>query len=138
MEPADTSGGTVGRIVSSVKIENVSEPDNSIRCDALVDAGAAHMVLPQAWKDRLGTLETMDRVDVETATQEIRQGTVCGPVRVQLEGFRPIYAEVLFLGMTPSHGAYEPLIGYLVLQQSQAAVDVLGHRLVRVCRVDLK
>ncbi len=29
-------------------------------------------------------------------------------------------------------GVYEPLIGYIVLAQSQAAVDMLGRRLVHV------
>ena len=33
---------------------------------------------------------------------------------------------------------YDPLVGYLVLEQSQAAVDMLGHRLVRVDKLDLK
>ena len=40
--------------------------------------------------------------------------------------------------MTPDNGSYEPLIGYVVLEQSQAAVDMLGHRLVHVKRMDLK
>jgi hypothetical protein len=35
-------------------------------------------------------------------------------------------------------GRYEPLIGYLPLEHSQAAVDMLGHRLVYVKRMDLK
>ena len=40
--------------------------------------------------------------------------------------------------MEPSDGIYEPLVGYIVLEQSQAAVDMLGHRLVHVKKVDLK
>lgn len=40
--------------------------------------------------------------------------------------------------MKPENGAYEPLIGYVILEQSQAAVDMLGHRLVAVKRMDLK
>jgi len=40
--------------------------------------------------------------------------------------------------MHPEAGAYEPLIGYIPLEQAQAAVDMLGHRLVKVSRVDLK
>jgi hypothetical protein len=27
---------------------------------------------------------------------------------------------------------YEPLIGYIILEQCQAAVDLLGHRLIQV------
>lgn len=40
--------------------------------------------------------------------------------------------------MRPENGEYEPLIGYIILEQSQAAVDVLGHRLIPVDRMDLK
>jgi len=45
---------------------------------------------------------------------------------------------VLFLEMEPANGDYEPLIGYVILEQSQAAVDMLGHRLIPVKRMDLK
>jgi hypothetical protein len=34
--------------------------------------------------------------------------------------------------MVPRDGMYEPLVGYIVLEQSQAAVDMLGHRLIHV------
>ena len=128
----------MGRIVASVKIENPSHPDVRIRCDALVDTGASFMVLPTAWRDRLGELDNVGRVQLETATQETVEGEVCGPVRIQIEGFRPIYNEVLFVEMKPENGEYEPLIGYVILEQSQAAVDMLGHRLVPVKRMDLK
>jgi hypothetical protein len=40
--------------------------------------------------------------------------------------------------MNPEKGEYEPLIGYVILEQSQAAVDTLGHRLIRVKSMDLK
>jgi hypothetical protein len=63
---------------------------------------------------------------------------VCGPVRIQIEGFRRIYNEVSFVDMSPEDGDYEPLIGYLVLEQSQAGVDFFGHRLVRRKHMDLK
>jgi predicted aspartyl protease len=128
----------MGRIVASVRIENVADKSKSIRCDALVDTGASFMVLPMAWRDRLGDLETMTDVEMETATQETIKGVVCGPVRIQIEGFRPIHHEVAFVEMTPEDGEYEPLIGYLVLEHSQAGVDMLGHRLVKVKHMDLK
>ena len=128
----------MGRIVSSVTINNVSDPSKNIRCDALVDTGASYMVLPNAWKDRLGNLESSQEVDLETAIQDIVKGEVCGPVKIQIEGFRPIYNEVVFLDMKPTDGVYEPLIGYIVLGQSQAAVDLVGHRLIHTKRMDLK
>jgi predicted aspartyl protease len=128
----------MGRIVASVKIDNASDASRSIRCDALVDTGASFMVLPNAWRDRLGKLDTTTQVEMETATQQTIKGEVCGPVRIQIEGFRPIYSEVSFVDMQPEDGEYEPLIGYLVLEQSQAGVDILGHRLVRIKHMDLK
>ncbi len=48
-------------------------------------------------------------------------------------------AEVLFLDMLPGEdGEYEPILGYIALGQASAAVDMLGHRLIHVKRVDLK
>ncbi|MFN2516250.1 MAG: aspartyl protease family protein [Pyrinomonadaceae bacterium] len=128
----------VGRIVASVKIDNVFDATKSLRCDALVDTGASHMVLPAAWKERLGELESTRTVELETATQEILTGEVCGPVRIQIEGFPAVYNEVSFVEMNPENGEYEPLIGYLVLEQSQARVDMRDHRLVPIKHMDLK
>lgn len=128
----------MGRIVATVRIANLQQAEKSIVCDALVDTGASYMVLPSAWRERLGELEEIATVDLETATQATVQGKICGPVRIRIEGFRPIYNEVLFVEMSPEDGVYEPLIGYVILEQSQAAVDTLGHRLVPVKRMDLK
>ena len=128
----------MGRIVASVKIENPSDPTARLRCDALVDTGSSFLVLPSVWRDRLGKLDDLGKIQLETATQETVEGEVCGPVRIQIEGFRPIHNEVLFLDMKPENGEYEPLIGDVILEQSQAAVDTLGHRLVAVKRMDLK
>jgi hypothetical protein len=83
-------------------------------------------------------LEEIETLDLETATQETTKDSICGPVRIQIEGFRPIYNEVCFVDMKPDDGAYEPLIGYIVLEQSQAAVDMLGDRLIHFKRMDLK
>jgi hypothetical protein len=35
-------------------------------------------------------------------------------------------------------GDYEPLLGYVILEQAQVAVDMLGHRLVPVKYIDCK
>ena len=128
----------MGRISASVKIENLSDAQKVIRCDALVDTGASFLILPSAWRERLRKLDEIKTVDFETATQEVVQGKICGPVRIQIEGFRPIYNEVLFVDMKPQNGVYEPLIGYIVLEQCQAAVDLLGHRLSQKKQMDLK
>lgn len=119
-------------------ITNVVDPSKNLRCDALVDTGASFLVLPSAWKDRLGDLEVIDKISPETATQATVEGEVRGPVRIQVEGFCSIFNEVLFVEMKPEDGIYEPLIGYIVLDQSQAGVDMLGHRLVPIKHMDLK
>jgi predicted aspartyl protease len=128
----------MGRIIANVRITNLLEREAIITCDALVDTGAAYMVLPKVWKERIGKITTVREIDCETATQEIVKGEVCGPVEIKIEGFEPVYSEVLFLDMKPQDGVYEPLIGYIILEQSQVAVDMLGHRLVYVKKTDLK
>ena len=128
----------MGRIVSNVRITNLFEREAVITCDALVDTGTAYMVLPKAWKERIGKINTVREIDCEIATQEIGRGEVCGPVEIKIEGFEPVYSEVLFLDMKLENGVYEPLIGYIILEQSQAAVDMFGHRLIHVKKTDLK
>jgi hypothetical protein len=128
----------MGRIITSVKIDNLTDPTKTLRCDALVNTGASYMILPSAWRDRLGDPEEIETLNFETATQDTAHGVVCGPVRIQIEGFRPIYNEVVFVDMKSGDGSCEPLIGYIVLEQSQAAVDMLGHRLIYIKRMDLK
>jgi predicted aspartyl protease len=128
----------MGRIVTSVKIHNVKNQEKFIHIDALVDTGAPYMILPSAWKERLGDLKLIEVVELEIATQATVKGEICGPVQIQIEGFRPIYNEVVFVDMEPENGSYEPLIGNIVLEQSQAAVDMVGHRLIQVKRMDLK
>lgn len=128
----------MGRIVASTRIASLLDPENSIQCDTLVDTGAAYLTLPKSWEGRLGKLNTVREIDCETATQELVRGKVCGPVEIQIEGFEPVYGEVLFGDMHPEDGIYEPLLGYIVLEQAQAAVDMLGRRLVHVRKSDLK
>ena len=128
----------MGRIVASVKIKNVLAEEMRFKCDALVDTGASYMTLPSAWRDRLGELNEAARVELALATQQTTTGVICGPVEIQIEGFRPIFSEVLFIDMEPINGEYDPLIGYLVLEQCQAAVDMVGHRLIPGRTLDLK
>ena len=89
----------MGRIVTSVMVSNVLNPERYIRCDALVDTGASHMVLPLAWREQLGELDAVRTLPLETAIQTHVEGEVCGPVKIQVEGFRPVYGEVLFVEM---------------------------------------
>jgi hypothetical protein len=128
----------MSRIVASVFIGNPFDADKQIRVDALVDTGTAGLVLPTAWRDRLGALPLLQAVDLETADQRTVTGEVCGPVVIRVDGFRAISNEVTFTEMQGRNGAYEPLLGYIILEQSQAAVDMVAHRLVPVKYVDLK
>ena len=128
----------MGRIVANVRIINLLDPEKAIECDALVDTGAAYLVLPKAWQNRLGKLNLFREIDCETATQELVKAQVFGPVDIRVEGFPPVCGEVLFLDMHPTDGFYEPILGYIVLEQCQAAVDMLGIRLVHTKKTDLK
>ncbi len=173
-------------------MENGTDSTRSIRCDALVDTGAAcqpvkkaplhstgaasrlncvvrrlrmpnmrpphalsagrparlgaprgsttgcYLTLPSSWRERLGKLRLLDTVSVETATQAVVSGDICGPVLLRMGQFRPVLTEALFIDMEPSDGQYAPLIGYIPLEQAQAVVDRVGHRLVKFSRVDLK
>ena len=129
----------MGRIVTQVKLANFSDPNKTLSLSALVDTGAAYITLPTEWQENLGEMEQLSEIEVEMADQSTKKGVVCGPVRARIGEFRPIMAEVLFLDMEPDEdGEFEPLIGYIALEQAGAAVDMLGHRLVHVKRVDLK
>ena len=107
-------------------------------CDALVDTGASGLVLPMVWQDRLAPFVKSRAVKLETADQRVIDGVVSGPVEVQIEGFDPVFNEVTFVSAEPQDGAYEPLLGYILLEQSRAAVDLVGHRLLPVKTFDLK
>ena len=91
-----------------------------------------------AWRGRLGELATIRTEQLETADQRVIAGEVCGPVTVQIEGFAPIVTEVIFMEMELRDGRFDPLLGYLALEQSRAAVDMIGHRLVAIRYVDAK
>lgn len=122
--------------MTPVTVTNPSDPTRTIRFDALVDTGSSLVVLPTAWKERL-SLASTEIVEMETADQRVVTAEVAA-ARIQIEGFRAVFSEVAFINMEPQGGSYEPLLGYIVLEQSQAAVDMLGHRLVKVKFLDLK
>jgi predicted aspartyl protease len=128
----------MGRIVVPVQIRNPLHEDKHLVCDVLVDTGASGLVLPMAWRDRLGPFAKSRKVKLETADHRVIEGEVSGPVEVQIEGFDPVYNEVTFVASTPEDGRYEPLLGYILLEQSRAAVDLVGHRLLPVKAFDLK
>ena len=105
---------SLGRIVTSVIVQNVAAT-RTVRIDALVDKGAGYLTLPLAWKERFGAFALEEEVALQTATQQVVSGTVCGPALIRIEGFRAIHGEVLFVEMEPEEGEYEPSLGYIPL-----------------------
>lgn len=97
------------------------------------------------------------------ANGEAVRGEACAPVEIAIEGFRPVVNEVVCVGgatlrehakteantrsaannavgdgAISAHDGEEPLLGYVILEQAQAAVDMLGHRLAPVRYIDMK
>ena len=129
----------MGRIVAQTKVTNLFDEKKFIRCGMLVDTGAGALILPSAWKERLGEFKRSEAVELLLASREVVRGEACGPVEIRIEGFRPVLNEVIFVDMGAGEDdEYEPLLGYVVLEQAQAAVDMLGHRLVPVRYIDMK
>ncbi|MGE0086074.1 MAG: hypothetical protein AB7S75_16825 [Desulfococcaceae bacterium] len=129
----------MGRIIVQVKITNLSDEDNSIKCSMFVDTGAGALILPKAWKERPGKFRRSEPVELLPANQEVIKGEACWPVEIKTEGFRPVSNEVVFVDMGSEEDEdYEPLLGYVILEQAQAAVYMLGHRLVPVKYIDMK
>ncbi len=129
----------MGRIVVRTKITNLLDEDKSIWCGMLVDTGAGALILPSAWKERLGKFKRSETVELQLVNQQVLRGEACWPVEVGIEGFRPISNEVIFVDMdSGDDDEYEPLLGYVILEQAQAAVDMIGHRLVPVRYIGMK
>lgn len=141
----------MGRIVAQTKVTNLFDETKSIQCGMLVDTGAAALILPATWRQRLGKFPRSETVDLLLANGQVVRGEACAPVEITIEGFRPVVNEVIFVAgpeakdaTTPAANAAdsrndeEPLLGYVILEQAQAAVDTLGHRLVPVRYIDMK
>jgi predicted aspartyl protease len=123
----------MGKINVDVTISNALEIEKQISFNALVDTGSTFLTLPSVWKERLGELKILEKVDMEMASGEIRPGEIFGPVTIKIANFRDISGEVLFMEMEPNDdGEYEPLLGYLPLEAIPAVVDMLNHRLFKV------
>ncbi len=129
----------MGRIVAQVKITNLFDEDMFLQCGMLVDTGAGALILPKTWKEKLGDFKRSEAVELQLANHEVIKGEACWPVEIKIEGFRPVSNEVIFVDIDPKKGEdYEPLLGYVILEQAQVAVDMLGHRLVPVKYIDMK
>ena len=129
----------MGRIIAQTKVTNLFDEDKFIRCGMFVDTGVGALILPSAWKERLGEFRRSEAVELLLANRDVVRGEACWPVEIRIEGFRPVSNEVIFVDMERGEDdEYEPLLGYVILEQAQAAVDMLGHRLVPVRYIDMK
>lgn len=128
----------MGRIISQVVLENALDLEKRIEFSAMVDTGATYLSLPGAWRDKLGDFDKDEPTEIELADGSIQTAQLCGPVRITIDDFTPIYHEVLFLPTIDSNHRPEPLLGYIPLEACRVAVDMLGHRLVPVKYADLK
>jgi predicted aspartyl protease len=129
----------MGRIIVLVTVASLFEPGRQLRFDAVVDTGAYCLTLPAAWKEALGSVPIVENVQAELADRRVVSGELRQPLRIQIDDFPPAAGEVLFVDVTPDEvGGYMPLIGYMTLEQSRVAVDMVAHRLHRIPRVDLK
>ena len=138
-QPREKREKPMVRIVVQTKITNLFDEDRFIRCGMLVDTGAGALILPSAWKERLGEFKRSEPVELLLANREVVRGEACGPVEIRIQGFRPVLNEAVFVDVeSREDDDYEPLIGYVILEQAQAAVDMLGHRLVPVRYIDMK
>ena len=124
----------MGRIIAQTKVTNPFDDGKSVAAGMLVDTGAGALILPASWKDELGRFLHAETVELVLANGETVRGEACAPAKIEIDGFRTVFNEVLFVDGEDT----EPLIGYVILEQAQAAVDMPGHRLVRVPYIDMK
>ncbi len=128
----------MGRITTKITVSSLSDPEQAIECNALVDTGTAFLALPTVWKEKLGSLDKLREVKVELGNQTRASAEVWGAIKLEIEGCKPVYTEVLFIDMEPEDGKYEPLLGYIPMEQSQITLDMTTYELVPVKYVDLK
>src|SRR5438034_11356369 len=87
----------MGEVMVEVTVTNAGDAARKKRFDGVVDTGATGLILPRAWKEDLGELETLAMVDLETADQRIVTAEICGPVWIQIDGFRRFAGEATFV-----------------------------------------
>ena len=128
------------RIIAQTRITNPYDEDRFIECGMFVDTGAGAMILPLAWKERLGRVQRSEPVELQLANGAAVRGEACWPVEIRIEGFRPISNDAICPDSDSDENGEgaESLLGNVLLEQAQAAVDMLGHRLVPVRYIDLK
>ena len=141
-----------GTIIAQTTVTNLFDAGRSIECGMFADTGAG--ALPMDWKSRLGEFQRCEVVELQLGNGEAVRGQACWPVklrsrvlaRISHQGLRPGLTANEVVLLESESGAEEiegpllegPLLGYVVLEQAQAAVDPVGHRLDPVRHLDLK
>ena len=89
----------MGRIVVQTRVTNLYDEDGCIECGTFVDTGAGALILPSAWKERLGRFQRSEPVELQWSNGAAVRGEARWPVEIWIEGFRPISNEVIFSGL---------------------------------------
>lgn len=87
--------------------------------------GSANLTFTMPWQSR-------------PPTKPSCPATYADRIHLRFGSFRQVNTEALFIDMEPVGSRYESLLGYVPLEQSQAVLDLAGHRLAKIDRVDLK
>ncbi len=122
----------MGRIIANLKLADTEGSQAPISVDALVDTGATYLTLPYAMKDRISGVRKKRDVVCSLASGSVN-GEIFAPVDVIINDFDVITTEVLCVP-----DCNEVLLGYIPLEAANVAVDMLGHRLVKLNKIDLK
>ena len=123
-------GLSMGRIIARTKVTNLFDESRFVECGMLVHTGAAALILPSAWKERLGEFPRRQAMELVLDNGHVVRGETCAPVEIEIAGFRPVVNEVMFA--ETQDDAEQPLLGYVILEQAQADVDRVEHRLAPV------
>ena len=113
----------MGKVVERVRITNIFHPEKSVEVDALIDTGAAMVVLPQNIVDKLG-LRKVREVKVRYSNNKIEMKPVYRAVIIEILG-----REGTFDVIGEEEGS-QPLIGQVVLEVLDLVVDPRTRRLI--------
>lgn len=113
----------MGKVVERIRIVNVFEPQRAIDIDAVIDAGATMLVLPQDVIDELN-LRKMREARVRYANNKTEVKAIYGVVTVEMYG-----RAGEFNALAEPEGA-QPLVGQIILGQLDLIVDPIARRVI--------
>ena len=107
----------MGKVIEKIKLMNLFEPAKWVEVEAVIDAGATMLVLPQSVVDELGLRKIGDRrvkyANNQTQVKPVYRGVILG-IKGR-DGIFDVLAEV--------EGS-EPLVGQIVLEALDLVVDL--------------